>query len=151
MWADHTRVQRSAAEWNVRASTPSTPSASSRRFSSLAALSVKVTARIRDGSNAPLRTWQAIRCVIVVVLPVPAPARMRPARGAQCGRTLGLVEAGEDALELLRHGTPVSCSTAGDRVGMLGDAKGPAEGRAFRGCDVAQMGRTFEACGPFWP
>ncbi len=66
----------SAAEWNVRASTPSTPSAASRARSSPAALSVKVTARICDGSNAPLRTWHAMRCVIVVVLPVPAPARI---------------------------------------------------------------------------
>jgi hypothetical protein len=40
------------------------------------ALSVKVTARICDGSNAPLRTWHAMRCVIVLVLPVPAPARI---------------------------------------------------------------------------
>ena len=66
----------SAAEWNVRASTPSTPSAASRVRSSPAALSVNVTARICDGSNVPLRTWQAIRWVIVVVLPVPAPARI---------------------------------------------------------------------------
>ena len=66
----------SAAEWNVRASTPSTPSAASRVRSSPAALSVNVTARICDGSNAPPRTWHAIRCVIVVVLPVPAPARI---------------------------------------------------------------------------
>jgi hypothetical protein len=75
--ADHIREScESAAEWNVRASTPSTPSAASRARSSPAALSVKVTARICDGTNAPPRTWQAMRCVIVVVLPVPAPARI---------------------------------------------------------------------------
>src|SRR5207302_2620233 len=42
-----------------------------------AALSVKVTARIWSGSNAPAATWFAIRRVIVVVLPEPAPARMQ--------------------------------------------------------------------------
>ena len=42
-----------------------------------AALSVKVTARISDGSKAPVSTWFAIRRVIVVVLPEPAPARMQ--------------------------------------------------------------------------
>src|SRR6266566_3157656 len=74
---DHIRDSwDSAAEWKVRASTPSTPSNWSRRLSSRAALSVKVTARICDASNAPLRTWHAMRCVIVVVFPVPAPARM---------------------------------------------------------------------------
>ena len=52
------------------------PSASSRERSSPAALSVNVTARISSARNAPLVTWCAIRCVIVVVLPEPAPARM---------------------------------------------------------------------------
>ena len=42
-----------------------------------AALSVKVTARIWRGANAPVATWCAIRRVIVVVLPEPAPARMQ--------------------------------------------------------------------------
>ncbi len=42
-----------------------------------AALSVKVTARICDGSKAPAKTWFAIRRVIVVVFPEPAPARMQ--------------------------------------------------------------------------
>ena len=67
----------SAAEWKVRASTPSTPSASSRRRISPAALSVKVTARISSERNAPEATCCAIRRVIVVVLPEPAPARMQ--------------------------------------------------------------------------
>ena len=40
-----------AAEWNVRASTPSTPSPASRVFSSPAAFSVNVTARIWDAGN----------------------------------------------------------------------------------------------------
>ena len=38
---------------------------------------MNVTARICDGRNAPEATWLAIRCVIVVVLPEPAPARMQ--------------------------------------------------------------------------
>ncbi len=66
----------SAAAWNVRASTPSTPSARSRAFNSPAAFSVNVTARIWAGRNSPRATWHAIRRVIVVVFPVPAPARM---------------------------------------------------------------------------
>ena len=41
----------SAAAWNVRASTPSTPSAASRAFSSPAAFSVNVTARICVGGK----------------------------------------------------------------------------------------------------
>jgi hypothetical protein len=47
----------SAAEWNVRAATPSTPSAASRDFISRAALSVKVTARICGGAKVPVATW----------------------------------------------------------------------------------------------
>ena len=61
----------SAAAWNVRAVTPGAPSASSRARSSPAALSVNVTARISSARNAPVATWFAIRCVIVVVLPEP--------------------------------------------------------------------------------
>ncbi len=45
--------------------------------SSPAALSVNVTATSSGAANAPLATCQAIRRVIVVVLPVPAPARMQ--------------------------------------------------------------------------
>ena len=71
------RSSASAAEWNVDARTPSTPSAASRARSSPAALSVNVTATTSAGANAPLATCQAIRRVIVVVLPVPAPARMQ--------------------------------------------------------------------------
>jgi hypothetical protein len=61
----------------VRAWTPATPSPASRSRITPAALSVKVTARISDGSNAPVSTWFAIRRVIVVVFPEPAPARMQ--------------------------------------------------------------------------
>ena len=43
----------SAAAWNVRASTPSTPSAARRARSSPAAFSVNVTARIAEGEKAP--------------------------------------------------------------------------------------------------
>ncbi len=46
----------SAAAWNVRASTPRTPSRASRAFSSPAAFSVKVTARIASAGNAPEAT-----------------------------------------------------------------------------------------------
>ena len=70
------RSSASAAEWKVEARTPSTPSAPSRARSSPAALPVKVTATICCGGKAPLATCQAIRRVIVVVLPVPAPARI---------------------------------------------------------------------------
>ena len=38
---------------------------------------MNVTARICDGANAPVATWLAIRRVIVVVFPDPAPARMQ--------------------------------------------------------------------------
>jgi hypothetical protein len=38
---------------------------------------VNVTARISSRRNEPVATWFAIRRVIVVVLPVPAPARMQ--------------------------------------------------------------------------
>ena len=71
------RSCRSAAEWNVEARTPLTPSAASRAFSSPAALSVNVTAMIWVGANAPVATCCAMRRVIVVVLPDPAPARMQ--------------------------------------------------------------------------
>jgi hypothetical protein len=71
------RSCESAAEWKVRASTPATPSRSRRERISPAALSVKVTARISSERTAPEATCQAIRRVIVVVLPEPAPARMQ--------------------------------------------------------------------------
>src|SRR5581483_1110397 len=70
------RSWRRAAAWNVEARTPLTPSPPSRARSSPAALSVNVTARICGAANAPDSTWCAIRWVIVVVLPEPAPARM---------------------------------------------------------------------------
>jgi len=40
-------------------------------------LSVNVTARIWPAPKAPTATWFAIRRVIVVVFPEPAPARMQ--------------------------------------------------------------------------
>ena len=58
--------------------------------SSPAALSVNVTARICDASNAPLRTWHAMRCVMVVVFPSRRRPRWRRAHGAQ-----GRLPAGE--------------------------------------------------------
>ena len=61
----------------MRATTPDTPSAARRDFITPAALSVKVTARISPGRKAPSETWSAIRRVIVVVFPEPAPAKMR--------------------------------------------------------------------------
>src|SRR5947209_15616654 len=71
------RSCRSAAEWNVPARTRVTPSAARRARSSPPALSVNVTAMICAGSNTPVATCCAIRRVIVVVFPVPAPARMQ--------------------------------------------------------------------------
>ena len=59
------------------ARTPVTPSAREPRPQLAAALSVNVTAMISLASNAPDATWCAIRRVIVVVLPEPAPARMQ--------------------------------------------------------------------------
>src|SRR5919109_1484310 len=67
----------SAAAWKVRAGTPATPRRASRSRISFAALSVKVTARISWGLKAPVATWLAMRRVMVVVLPDPAPARMQ--------------------------------------------------------------------------
>ena len=66
---------------------------------------MNVTATISDGANAPLATCQAIRRVIVVVLPVPAPAEDadRPARRLDGGALL-VVQSGEDLLGI--HGSP---------------------------------------------
>jgi hypothetical protein len=66
-----------AAEWNVRVVTPSTPRPARRSRISAAALSVKVTARSCRASKVAVATWFAIRLVIVVVFPEPAPARMQ--------------------------------------------------------------------------
>src|SRR5581483_6213295 len=71
------RSWRRAAAWNVDARTPEASSAASRARSWPAALSVNVTAMICARPNAPVATWCAMRRVIVVVLPVPAPARMQ--------------------------------------------------------------------------
>ena len=85
----------SAAEWNVLARTPVTPRSSRRPRISPAALSVNVTARICEAWNAPDATWFAIRRVIVVVLPDPAPARMqtgpRTASTARCCSALSSI------------------------------------------------------------
>ena len=102
----------SAAEWKVRASTPPTPSASSRRFSSPAAFSVNVTARICDASNAPLRTWHAIRRVIVVVLPVPAPATM--ATGPRSARAASRCESFSPVRTLSTSGTSLRLAPGPD-------------------------------------
>src|SRR5690242_17691030 len=81
------RSWRRAAEWNVDARTPTTPRAPNRVRNSPAALSVNVTAMIAFAGNAPEATCCAMRRVIVVVLPEPAPARMqtgpRTARAAR--------------------------------------------------------------------
>ena len=102
MYADHSREScESAAEWNVRASTPSTPSASRPLLP---------RGLVREGHREDLgrlersATWHPIRCV-VVVLPVPAPAGSRPALGARA-RLAGLVQAGEDALEIGHRSDP---------------------------------------------
>ena len=72
--------------------TPGAPSRSSRARISPAALSVKVTARISSGRNVSVPTWWAIRRVIVVVLPEPAPARMHtgPRTASTARRCSGL-------------------------------------------------------------
>jgi hypothetical protein len=82
----------SAAEWKVRASTPGTPSRSSRLRISAAALSVNVTASSSSERNVPEATCQAMRRVIVVVLPEPAPARMQtgPRTASAARRCSGL-------------------------------------------------------------
>src|SRR5512146_198446 len=71
------RSWRSAAAWNVVARIPAAPSAARRVRSSPAALSVNVTAVIALAGNTPDATCCAMRRVIVVVLPEPAPARMQ--------------------------------------------------------------------------
>src|SRR5262245_53497881 len=65
-----------ALAWKVRARTPSIPSRPSLARISPAALSVNVTARISGAANVPVATCHAMRRVIVVVLPDPAPARI---------------------------------------------------------------------------
>jgi hypothetical protein len=82
----------SAAEWKVRAVTRATPSASSRARISVAALSVNVTARISSALKVPVATWFAMRRVIVVVFPEPAPARMQtgPRTASTARRCSGL-------------------------------------------------------------
>ena len=76
-WSERPRSWASAAAWKVRATTPCAPSAARRCFSSPAAFSVKVTARISCGRNASVATCIAMRRVTVVVLPEPEPARMQ--------------------------------------------------------------------------
>ena len=55
---------------------PVAPNACNLLRISPAAFAVNVTAKISPGMNAPVRTWFAMRRVMVVVFPVPAPARM---------------------------------------------------------------------------
>ena len=57
VWVDHSPDScDSAAEWKVRACTPSTPRPARRCCSSRAAFSVKVTARICPAANVPPAT-----------------------------------------------------------------------------------------------
>src|SRR6266545_3404090 len=112
----------SAAAWNVRAKTPGAPSASSLARNSPAALSVNVTARISSARKAPLVTWFAMRCVIVVVLPEPAPARMQtgPRTASTARRCSGFSStfpayAGRsDGLERQRHALAPTSSNIDD-------------------------------------
>src|SRR4051812_42697025 len=148
------RSWRRAAEWKVEARTPAAPSAASRERSSPAALSVNVTAKIAFAGNAPDATCCAMRRVIVVVFPEPAPARMatgprtasaarrcsgfRPSRGSteppyrRPRRTrVSLVERvfqnrfGADAVRLFDHRRDLRDRT--ERVGALGQALELAE------------------------
>ena len=65
-----------AMAWNVRVMTPGWPSAATRAPISRAALSVKVTSSILDGSTVPDAMACAARRLMTRVLPEPAPARM---------------------------------------------------------------------------
>ena len=87
----------SAAAWNVCALTPFAPSATSRARISPAALSVNVTARISSAANAPVATWFAMRRVIVVVLPEPAPRGCNGSAHGLDGAALLRIQVGEDA------------------------------------------------------
>ena len=70
------RSWASAAAWKVRASTPRWPSAAMRSTISVAALSVKVTRRIRSALTTPVSIAYAARRLMTRVLPDPAPATM---------------------------------------------------------------------------
>ena len=95
---------RAAWDWKVPSHQPSTESrlssAATRFFISLAALLVKVTARICPGlATRPVARIWASRVVSARVLPVPAPAREqhRSVQGLH-GLELGFVELGEIGL-----------------------------------------------------
>ena len=75
--AHRSRSWAYAKEWNVPVVMLSrNPKPRSRVRSSLAALRVNVTDKVRWGSIAPVATRCAIRRVSTRVLPLPAPARM---------------------------------------------------------------------------
>ena len=102
VWEDQSREScDSAAEWNVRASTPSTSSAWSRRFSSPAALSVKVTARICDALEraAPNLAGDAMRDRGGLARSRAGHDGDRPAE-REGGFSLRIVQSGKNALEI---------------------------------------------------
>ena len=104
----------SAAEWNVRAATPVTPSAASRDFITPAAFSVKVTARIWPGANAPGRD---------LVRDPPRDRRRLPGAGAgedadrPAHRLGGAPLLGIQTVEDLHPGT-LAAAPAGNRHGF---------------------------------
>ena len=108
------------------ARTPVTPSASSRARISPAALSVKVTARISSDRNAPVATWFATRCVIVVVLP-----------GARAGEDADRPANRLDGAALLGV-QPVENRLLGHRATLLGAAAGLSAAFAPKPCQVPQ-------------
>ena len=82
------RSMRTQVEWKVATQRPCVSSSSSEKTRSrisAAALFVKVTARISQGRARPLPISQAMRCVSMRVLPLPAPAST--SRGPSVWRT----------------------------------------------------------------
>src|SRR6266571_7444749 len=133
----------SAAEWKVRASTPSTPNVRRRDFSSWAAFSVNVTASISPGRNAPPATWQAMRRVIVVVFPVPAPARMTtgPRTAEAASRCAGFSPSRMDSGTVTAEGCYRVGVTRPRRTAVLSGSLGrPSRAKAPERTGQAELG-----------
>ena len=117
----------------------------SRARSSRAAFSVKVTASSAVAGNAPVATCCAMRWVIVVVLPVPAPARIatgpRTAVAACRWRSLSRPRIGSSELRATRAPRP-DRSSRPDK-GRSGDilALGSLGGGCLR-CSERERGRN---------
>src|SRR5438105_4556123 len=134
----------SAAEWKVPARTRVTPRAARRARNSPPALSVNVTAMICAGSNAPDATCCAMRRVIVVVLPVPAPARMQtgPRTASAARRALGAWRDVKDARrDVVRRLDDLSANVeaTAERVAAAGDTAELQESVARLRVSLAQL------------